>query len=95
MEPNLSQALHLLNGDTTQQRVRQGKKVETMLAEKKSPAEIIDSLYLTVLCRPPTDMEREQLVAAVAEQKEPEQVKETLDDIFWALLNSKEFIFNH
>ena len=95
MEPNLSQALHLLNGDTTQQRVRQGKKVETMLNEKKSPAEIIDSLYLTVLCRPPTDMEKEKLISAVAEQKEPAQIKETLEDIFWALLNSKEFIFNH
>ncbi|MEO5715735.1 MAG: PSD1 and planctomycete cytochrome C domain-containing protein [Luteolibacter sp.] len=95
MEPNLSQALHLLNGDTTQQRVRQGKKVETLLNEKKSPAEIIDSLYLTVLCRPPTDMEKEKLVSAVAEQKEPAMIKETLEDIFWALLNSKEFIFNH
>jgi len=95
MEPNLSQALHLLNGDTTQQRVRQGKKVETLLNEKKSPADIIDSLYLTVLCRPPTEMEKEKLVSAVAEQKEPALIKETLEDIFWALLNSKEFIFNH
>jgi hypothetical protein len=95
MEPNLSQALHLLNGDTTQQRVRQGKKVETLLSEKKPPAEIIDSLYLTVLSRPPTDMEKEKLVSAVAEQKDPALVRETLEDIFWALLNSKEFIFNH
>ena len=95
MEPNLSQALHLLNGDTTQQRVRQGKKVETLLNEKKTPGEVIDSLYLTVLCRLPTDMEKEKLTAAVAGQKEPAQIKETLEDIFWALLNSKEFIFNH
>ncbi len=95
MEPNLSQALHLLNGDTTQQRVRQGKKVEILLQQKRSPAEIIDSLYLTVLCRPPTDVEKEKLQAAVSEQKEPAQIKETLEDIFWALLNSKEFIFNH
>ncbi len=95
MEPNLSQALHLLNGDTTQQRVRQGKKVETLLNEKKTPAEIIDSLYLTVLCRLPTEMEKEKLVRAVAEQTTPAMTKETLEDIFWALLNSKEFIFNH
>jgi hypothetical protein len=95
LEPNLSQALHLLNGDTTQQRIRQGKKVETLLLEKKGPTEVIESLYLTVLSRAPTDMEREKLLAAVAEAKEPAQVKETLEDIFWALLNSKEFIFNH
>lgn len=95
MEPNLSQALHLLNGDTTQQRVRQGKVVENLLNKKKSPSEIIDQLYLTSLSRVPTDMEREKLLAAVAEQNEPKAVRETLEDIFWALLNSKEFIFNH
>lgn len=95
MEPNLSQALHLLNGDTTQQRVRQGKIVATLLEEKKSPAEIIERLYLTVLSRAPTDQEKEKLLAAVAAAKEPTLIQETLEDIFWALLNSKEFIFNH
>ncbi|MEY3898223.1 MAG: hypothetical protein RLZZ214_3744 [Verrucomicrobiota bacterium] len=95
MEPNLSQALHLLNGDTTQQRIRQGKLVENLLKENKSPADIINRLYLTVLSRPPTDMEREKLLVAVAEQKDPASGRETLEDIFWALLNSKEFIFNH
>ena len=95
MEPNLSQALHLLNGETTQQRVRQGKVVENLLQAKKSPTEIIDQLYLTSLSRLPTDMEREKLLAAVAQQNEPNAVRETLEDIFWALLNSKEFIFNH
>jgi mono/diheme cytochrome c family protein len=94
MEPNLSQALHLLNGDTTQQRIRQGRLVETLLQEKKTPAEIISRLYLTVLNRPPTDMEREKLLAAVGDSTPP-QTRETLEDIFWALLNSKEFIFNH
>jgi mono/diheme cytochrome c family protein len=95
MEPNLSQALHLLNGDTTQKRIRDGKLVETLLNEKKTPADVITTLYLTVLSRQPTDMEREKLLAAVAGQKEPAKVREVLEDIFWALLNSKEFIFNH
>lgn len=95
MEPNLSQALHLLNGDTTQERIRQGKRVETLLNEKKSPEEVISDLYLTVLSRQPTDLEKEKLMAALDGQKEPAQVKEMLEDIFWALLNSKEFIFNH
>ena len=92
MEPNLSQALHLLNGDTTQQRIRQGRLVENMLKEKKAPEEIIRTLYLTVLSREPVDMEMEKLLAAVPER---EGRREALEDIFWALLNSKEFIFNH
>ncbi len=95
MEPNLSQALHLLNGDTTQQRIRQGKVVENMLLEKKSPEEVISNLYLTTLSRLPTDMEREKLLSAVTGRQQPNEIRETLEDIFWALLNSKEFIFNH
>lgn len=93
MEPNLSQALHLLNGDTTQQRIRQGKMVETMLGEKKEPKEIIRTLYLTTLNREPTDMEFEKLLATIP--AEAKGHREALEDIFWALLNSKEFIFNH
>ena len=95
MEPNLSQALHLLNGDTTQQRIRQGKFVETLLKEAKTPAEIIGRLYLTVLGRPPTDMENEKLLTTFQGLNDSPKVRETLEDIFWALLNSKEFIFNH
>jgi len=95
MEPNLSQALHLLNGDTTQQRIRQGKLVENLLAEKKTPAEVISALYLTVLSRPPTDMEKEKLLAAAMADPAPAKQREVLEDVFWALLNSKEFIFNH
>ncbi len=95
MEPNLSQALHLLNGDTTQQRILEGKQVERLLAEKKSPAEIVDYLYLTTLTRFPTDSEKEKLHATLAGLQEPALVREALEDIFWALLNSKEFIFNH
>lgn len=95
MEPNLSQALHLLNGDTTQQRIRQGKKVEMMLKEKKAPEEIIRELYVTTLGREPTDMEKEKLLEVAASAQKPAEVREVLEDLFWALLNSKEFIFNH
>jgi hypothetical protein len=95
MEPNLSQALHLLNGDTTHQRIQQGKVVEKLIADKKTPQEIIDHLYLITLSRGPTDEENTKLNTALAEAKDPKQVRETLEDIFWALLNCKEFIFNH
>jgi mono/diheme cytochrome c family protein len=95
MEPNLSQALHLLNGDTTQQRIRQGKVVETLLQEEKPPGEVISNLYLTILSREPTAVELEELLRAVGEGRKPAEVREILEDIFWALLNSKEFIFNH
>lgn len=95
MEPNLSQALHLLNGDSTHQRILQGKVVPNLLAAKKTPTEVIEQLYLTAVSRPPTSGERDNLLEVVNKEKEPAKVREVLEDVFWALLNSKEFIFNH
>ena len=95
MEPNLSQALHLINGDTVHQRIRQGNVIGEMIAAKKTNAEMIDALYLRTLSRNPTPVESEKLLAAVAEGANPNEQRNILEDIFWALLNSKEFIFNH
>ncbi|MBT5915974.1 MAG: DUF1553 domain-containing protein, partial [Opitutae bacterium] len=91
MEPNMSQALHLLNGDVTNSRINQGKVIQTMLKDGKSPALIIDDLYLRCYSRLPRGNEKENLLASI----DTENPTESLTDIFWALLNSKEFIFNH
>ena len=91
MEPSLSQALHLLNGDTTNNRIKQGKVVDTSLKEGKKPDQIIDELYLRCYSRKPRDAEKANLLASL-DMNNP---REGLEDVFWALLNSKEFIFNH
>ena len=95
MEPNLSQALHLLNGYNTHDRIKRGKIVTKMIDEKKPTKEIIEAMYLKTLSRKPTDVETEKLLAAVGDNPQKEQMVDTLEDVFWALLNSKEFIFNH
>ena len=91
MEPNLSQALHLMNGDTVLNKIRQGRFVDKLLLEeKKSPEEIIRRLYVKCYSREVKDEELARLVPIVNDSKDK---RETLQDIFWALLNSKEFIF--
>jgi hypothetical protein len=92
LEPTLSQSLHLLNGDTTGQKIQAGNLVGRRLAEKKPPAEVLDELYVRCFSRKPTPQEKARLEALVA--AEPDK-KKALDDIFWALLNSREFMFNH
>jgi hypothetical protein len=91
-EPNLSQALHLLNGDTVNSKIQQGKLVERRLAEGRTPPQIVEELYVRCLGRRPTEAETAAINGLLAEQKEP---RVALEDLFWALLNSREFLFNH
>jgi hypothetical protein len=95
MEPSLSQALHLLNGDTVNNKVQQGNVVGKLLKDGKKPDEVIDELYLRCLARKPTDTERGKLNEFLKDAKEPKDVEIVLNDLFWSLLNSKEFMFNH
>lgn len=91
-QPNLSQALHLLNGESVHGKIQQGKVVERLLAEGKTPEQILEELAIRCLTRKPTDKERTELGAMLGEGKENQQA---LEDVFWALLNSQEFLFNH
>ncbi len=92
MEPNLSQALHLLNGETVNAKITAGGTVAASLRDKKTAPQIIDELYLRCLARKPTSKEQAELMEFFKEGR-PEL--EVLNDLFWSLLNSKEFLFNH
>jgi hypothetical protein len=92
MEPTLSQALHLLNGDTVNGKIQGGGVIKAILAEKKFPEERIVELYVRCLARMPTKEELARLVPLLGAEANQEQA---LGDIYWALLNSREFLFNH
>ncbi len=92
VEPTLSQAFHLLNGETTNEKIAQGRLVTKLLREGKTPAEVIEHLSILCFSRRPTAEEQRELQALVSQSKDQVQA---LHDIFWAMLNSKEFIFNH
>ncbi len=90
--PTLSQALHLLNGETTTGKIAEGKVVERLLAEKNDPAAVAEELYLRCLSRKPTPAEAARISAKLSREADP---KQSLEDLFWALLNTNEFLFNH
>jgi hypothetical protein len=92
MEPTLSQALHLLNGDTVNNKIRSGGLIKKWREEGLTPDQIVDRMYVTTLSRKPTEQERADLSSLYAEGA---NVDQGLEDIFWALLNSREFLFNH
>ncbi|MCA9050180.1 MAG: DUF1549 domain-containing protein [Planctomycetaceae bacterium] len=92
MSPNLSQALHLLNGDTSNDKIRRGGLIPAMLKENKTPEEIITEMYVRCFTRKPTEQELKSLSEIAAQDENKQQA---LEDIFWSLLNSREFLFNH
>ena len=59
---------------------------------KAAPAEAVTELYLAAFSRTPTDAERDRAVKYVAAQPD---VRRGLEDLCWALMNSREFMYNH
>jgi hypothetical protein len=91
-EPTLSQALHMLNGSTIQGKIQQGGLIKKWLDDKLPPEQIIERIYIRTLSRKPQPEETERLMTTVAQAQNPQA---GLEDVFWAVLNSREFIFNH
>jgi len=65
---------------------------DLLIATKKLPEERITDLYLRCFSRQPTQAELAKLVPVLGQGNDPTQA---LGDVFWALLNSREFLFNH
>jgi len=66
-------------------------KVVTLEA---NPQHVIESLYVRCLSRKPTASERKSL-GTILEASKTEEHQQVVEDIFWSLLNSQEFLFNH
>jgi hypothetical protein len=96
-ESTVGQALHLNNGKTLNDKLR-GKKsrIDDWLVEKVSDDESVRRLYLLALCREPTAAESRRFGELLAEASTDPQAtrREGLEDLFWAVLTSKEFVFN-
>jgi hypothetical protein len=90
--PTLSQALHLINGETTTGKISEGEVVPRLLARLGKPELVAEALYERCLSRLPSPEESARISAKLAEAGD---AKESLEDLFWALLNANEFLFNH
>ncbi len=90
-DANLAQALHTLNGDILSTKISaKGSRVDKLLAEKKTHAEIVTDLYYATLCRAPSQPEIAAAEQLLTDYQNP---KECYEDLLWALINSKGFLF--
>ncbi len=93
-DPNLSQALHLMNGDLINRKVADpsGRLARWLRDPKLTDETLVQNLYMVTFHRPATDPE---LVAAKALIADAPSRIPGAQVLFWGLLNSKEFLFNH
>jgi hypothetical protein len=94
-EPSLVQALHLSNGDTINQKLQVPEGRLDRLLRTPAPDEaLIEEAYLLTLARYPTPAEVEGLLTVMREPGQQDK-RLVLEDLFWSLMTSREFLFHH
>jgi len=92
-EPSMEQALHLMNAQATADKIVHPDGAALRLARANlADEEIIREVYLTALARTPTNAELERLLLHF---RETGNRQESIEDLIWVLINSREFVFNH
>ena len=90
---NLGMAIELFNGKTLHEKLADPKnRFRSAVDSGASVESIIEELYLAAVCRTPSKLELE---AAVTHCSSRDQPVEGLEDVYWALLNTDEFLFQH
>lgn len=93
-DPSISQALHLMNAPEIQAKIRARKGVAERLASSSlSPEAVVDELYLSCLARFPAARERAAMLRLFGEGNEARLG--ATEDALWAIINTREFVYNH
>jgi hypothetical protein len=94
-DSNLAQALQLINGPTVNEKLRSpNNRIGRLLGKKMSDCRMLAELYLATVSRQPTEDEIDAALEHVRKAK-PEDRRKAWEDVQWALVNSKEFLFRH
>jgi hypothetical protein len=92
----MAQALHIANGDTINDKLKQkGSRIDSLISSRKPASAIIEEAYLASVSRLPTPEESKAMTALVDSTKAEAEKREILQDILWSLLSSRDFVFNH
>jgi hypothetical protein len=99
--PTITQALHIINGDTLNNKLRApNNSIDMLIRLGFSDEQIVDYLYLASLSRHPADSERSALLDALQSAEHEmgsvaDSRRAALIDMSWGLLTGKEFMFDH
>ena len=93
LELSMRQTLHLLNSSDVQNKINASPRLRRFFTEKKSDAEIIEEIYLSTLSRFPNDEDKQKVTDYIAKHEKART--QVIQDLLWAVFNTKEFLFNH
>jgi hypothetical protein len=93
-DTTLIQALQLVGGRVVQDKIHSdGGRVSRLITSGRKNAEIVDELFLATLTRRPSPEEERDLVARL--DRVATNRRQAVEDLLWALINHKEFLFQH
>ena len=82
-----------MNSESTTTKLEDRRSRAARLADSElSDSVVIEELYLSTLSRMPSADERQLMMQTLADA---ENRRQAIEDIFWTLLNTREFVFNH
>jgi hypothetical protein len=90
-QPNIAQALHLLNSDFLERKIESpAGRLAQLFKAKTPPKALVDELYLVTLSRLPRPEEVERGLTWL---KKAATLREGAQDLLWVLINRREFQF--
>ena len=84
---DMAQTMHMISGSTIQNKVNKAG-----IDLQSSDEAVIDRIFLTSLVRKPKDAERAAIIHRIRGGADRKSVYQ---DLLWAILNSKEFLYQH
>ena len=96
-DPSIPQALHVINGDTLNRKLSAADGYPALLVKLGlSDKRIVEHMYLSAFSRYPSESESESLAALLKKSRaNKEERKQAVEDMMWATLTGKEFLFNY
>jgi hypothetical protein len=94
-DPSMVQVLHLTNGRSLNEKLQAaGNRLDQQLAAGWTPQRLVEEAYLAALARRPTEREQAAILEIFAATPR-EEWRPLLEDLYWGIMSSREFLFNH
>jgi len=83
----------LVNSNEVEWSLGESPRIQRFFKDKKSDGEIVEEVFLAALSRLPKEAEKQKILAYFTQEKNNRN--QAVNDLYWAVLNTSEFLLNH